>query len=143
MHAFKYLMITIPGKWLNSFIWPIYRSLIGTTNPDQSGSGSNHNEVVLNFLELESHNQFSAISRTLVGWVGGSYTSAEGHPTAPPPTPDDRFDEYINTAPNLLSRLISLPFCQNIYLSSLLDISFPSTFFFSISSLIYTLTFFS
>ena len=34
-------------KWLNSSIWPIDGTLIGTTTPDQNGPGSNANKRVL------------------------------------------------------------------------------------------------
>ena len=34
-------------KWLTISIWPINGNLTGTTNPDQSGPGSNGNEGLL------------------------------------------------------------------------------------------------
>ena len=59
-------------RWLDIFIGPIGWTLTGTTTPDQSGTESNSNEGVLDFLKaqgMESHHQmqFTVIPRTAVG----------------------------------------------------------------------------
>ena len=59
-------------------IWPIDRTLLGTTIPSQSRSGSNGNEEVIHILQISKVREirrFNVISRKLVGW--GSYPSEE------------------------------------------------------------------
>ena len=51
LYGSKQLTITILGKWSNSSIWPIDVTLTDATNPDQSETGSNGNEEVLNILQ--------------------------------------------------------------------------------------------
>ena len=41
------IIIKILGKWLNNFIWPISKSLRGTTTPSHSGTESNMKERVI------------------------------------------------------------------------------------------------
>ena len=44
LNGFRY------SKWVNSSICSLYGTLIGTTNPGQSGSGSNSSEWVLRII---------------------------------------------------------------------------------------------
>ena len=48
------------SKWPNSFIWPIYETLICITNLDQNDPGSNDKEEVIHIHkvpEIEPHHQ--------------------------------------------------------------------------------------
>ena len=65
----------------NSCIWPIYRTISGTTNPGQSGPGGKGNEEVFPKAPgLETHHrmQFSVLFVTLVGGGGGGGGGGSG-----------------------------------------------------------------
>ena len=71
---------SVDQKFIFSFIWPIDRSLSGTTNPGQSGPGSDGNEGVPRILHGSSITEASA-SDCLVSYPGHflwrSYPSTE------------------------------------------------------------------
>ena len=89
LNNFKY------SKWLNSSIWPIDRTLTGTTPLGQSEPESNGNEGVIYNPKAPGvgscyQMQFSVISSTLAD--GGVLAEMQSvYSTAP----DDRADHYI------------------------------------------------
>ena len=74
LNDFKY------SKWLNNSIWPIDRTLTGTTTLGQSGLGSNGNEEVLHISQSSKtgaspSDGLISYPGHLLGWV--SYSSAK------------------------------------------------------------------
>ena len=57
---------------LNSSIWPIDRTLPDATTPDQSGSGSDGNEVVFRIRQSSSITEVSSLD-SLVSYTGHSF----------------------------------------------------------------------
>ena len=72
LNDFKYC------KWLNSYIWFIYRILTGTTTQGQCGSESNGNEGVLYISQISRTGTSSSDGLGLyLDTHGESYPSAE------------------------------------------------------------------
>ena len=62
------MILSIAIKWLNSPIWPIDRTLTGTTTQGQIGHGSNGNEDVLYIPQSSRDSTSNAVQWTHPGY---------------------------------------------------------------------------